>query len=78
MIAPHQQITDETGQTFILLPLVEYKALMGIYDDEDEELTAQAVADLQAAMIESQNGDTVNAEVLQKQLQLPKSFPVKS
>ena len=28
MIAAHQQITDETGATFVLLPLEEYERLL--------------------------------------------------
>ena len=28
MIAAHQQITDETGATFVMLPLEEYERLL--------------------------------------------------
>ena len=28
MIAAHQQVTDETGATFVLLPLEEYERLL--------------------------------------------------
>jgi PHD/YefM family antitoxin component YafN of YafNO toxin-antitoxin module len=76
MLQAHQQITDETGNTFVLLPLEEYNSLMGNYPEDDEELTEQAQADLRAANLESQNAQTISAEELQQQLGLPKHFPV--
>ncbi len=42
MIAANQQITDETGQTFILLPLEEYNALLGGNEELLERLADES------------------------------------
>jgi hypothetical protein len=46
VIAAHQQITDETGQTFILLPLEEYNALLGGNDELLERLADESESGL--------------------------------
>jgi hypothetical protein len=76
VLEAYQQITDETGTLFILVPLEEYNALTGNHPEDEEELTEQAKADLRASAQESQNAQTVSAEELQKQLGLPKHFPI--
>ncbi len=70
MIAAHQQITDETGQTFILLPLEEYQALLGVYPDENEELSAEEANAIQEGLTEIENGETVSAQEVAAQLGL--------
>jgi hypothetical protein len=79
MIAAFEKLTNEAGQTFVLLPLEEYeifKRQNGIYDSDEEELADDAVTDLRLAATESQHKETVSAEELQTQLGLPKNFPV--
>ncbi len=79
MIAAHEKLTNEAGQTFVLLSLEEYEVFKkqnGIYDHDDEELTEDAITDLRLAVIESQNNETISAEELQAQLELPKNFPI--
>jgi PHD/YefM family antitoxin component YafN of YafNO toxin-antitoxin module len=70
MIAAHQQITDETGQTFILLPLEEYNALLGLHPDENEELSAEEANAIQEGLTEIENGETVSAQEVAAQLGL--------
>jgi PHD/YefM family antitoxin component YafN of YafNO toxin-antitoxin module len=70
MIAAHQQITDETGQTFILLPLEEYQALLGVFPDEDEELSAEEAKAIQEGLTEISNGETISAQEVAVQLGL--------
>jgi hypothetical protein len=70
MIAAHQQITDETGQTFILLPLKEYNALLGIYPEEDEELSVSESNAIQEGLTEISNGETLSAQEVAAKLGL--------
>jgi PHD/YefM family antitoxin component YafN of YafNO toxin-antitoxin module len=70
MIAAHQQITDETGQTFILLPLEEYQALLGVFPNEDEELSAEEAKAIQEGLTEISNGETISAQEVAVQLGL--------
>jgi PHD/YefM family antitoxin component YafN of YafNO toxin-antitoxin module len=70
MIAAHQQITDETGQTFILLPLEEYNALLGLHPEETEELSAEEANAIQEGLTEIENGETVSAQEVAAQLGL--------
>jgi hypothetical protein len=78
MLSPHQQITDETGRTFVLLPIDEYNALLKIRPDEDEELDDDELADVREALAAIKNGEpTISAEEVQRQLGLPALFPIK-
>ncbi len=80
MIAAFEKLTNEAGQTFVLLPLEEYEVFKkqnGIYDSDEEELTDDAMMDLRMIAMESQNKETISAEELQTQLGLPKSFPIR-
>jgi hypothetical protein len=76
MLSAYEKVTNEAGQTFVAVPLEEYNALTGNHLEDEEELTEQAKADLRASALESQNAQTVSAEELQKQLGLPKHFPI--
>ncbi len=68
MIAAHQQITDETGQIFVLLPLEEYQALLGVYPDEDEESSAKEANAIHEGLVEIANGETLSAQKVATQL----------
>jgi hypothetical protein len=46
MIEAHQQITDETGQTFVFVPLEEYNALLGGNEELLERLADESEAGL--------------------------------
>jgi PHD/YefM family antitoxin component YafN of YafNO toxin-antitoxin module len=70
MIAAHQQITDETGQTFVFVPLEEYNALLGLYPEENEELSAEEANAIQEGLTEIANGETVSAQEVAAQLGL--------
>jgi PHD/YefM family antitoxin component YafN of YafNO toxin-antitoxin module len=70
MIAAHQQITDETGQTFVFVPLEEYNALLGLHPDENEELSAEEANAIQEGLTEIENGETVSAQEVAAQLGL--------
>jgi hypothetical protein len=76
MLSAYEKVTNEAGQTFVAVPLEEYNALIGNHPEDQEELTEQAKADLRASALESQNAQTVSAEELQKELGLPKHFPI--
>jgi hypothetical protein len=70
VIAAHQQITDETGQTFILLSLEEHQALLGVYPDEDEELSAEEANAIQEGLTEIPNKETLSAKEVATKLRL--------
>jgi hypothetical protein len=44
MLQAHQQITDETGITYILVPLEEYNSLMGNHPEDNNKLEQLADA----------------------------------
>ena len=62
MIAAHQQITDETGATFVMLPLEEYNDLI------DAILDARDVKNLPALRAASESGERISIEVLRERL----------
>ena len=64
MIAAHQQITDETGATFVMLPLEEYNDLI------DAILDARDVKNLSALRAASEGGERISIEALREQLGL--------
>ncbi len=70
MIAAHQQITDETGQTFILLPLEEYNALLGVHPEETEELSGEEANAIQEGLTEIANSETKSVQEVAAQLGL--------
>ena len=70
MMAAHQQITDETGQTFILLPLEEYNALLGVHPEENEELSVEEARSIREGLIEIANTETLFAHEVAMKLKL--------
>lgn len=68
MISAYQQITDETGKTFVMLPLEEYQALLGIHPEENEELSAEEVNAIQEGLNEIATGKTLSAQEVAAQL----------
>jgi predicted transcriptional regulator len=70
MIAAHQQITDETGQTFVFVPLEEYNALLEIYPEEDEELSIAESIAIQEGLTEISNGESLSTQEVAAQLGL--------
>jgi PHD/YefM family antitoxin component YafN of YafNO toxin-antitoxin module len=70
MIAAHQQITDETGQTFVFVPLEEYNALLGVHPEETEELSAEEATAIQEGLSEIANGETLSAHEVTLKLKL--------
>ncbi len=74
----HQYLSDARGnKTHIVLPLEEYQALLGIYPDDDEELTEEAALDLRLATEESNSNAVVSAEEMQIKFNLSQQFPIK-
>jgi PHD/YefM family antitoxin component YafN of YafNO toxin-antitoxin module len=73
----HQCIHDAQGKrTHIVLTLEEYNALLGIYPEEDEEISASEAEAIREGLAEIARGETVSAEEVQRQLNLPVLFPV--
>lgn len=70
MSATHQQITDETGQTFVIVPLEEYKALYGEHPPETELLDLEEQNAIREGMADITNGDSFSAEDVANQLGL--------
>ncbi len=70
MIVAHQQITDETGQTFILLPLEEYNALLGVHPEENEELSVEEARSIRKGLIEITSSKTFSAHEVKMKLKL--------
>jgi PHD/YefM family antitoxin component YafN of YafNO toxin-antitoxin module len=70
MLTAHQQITDETGQRFVILTLEEYNALRGIYTEETEEISAEESKAIQQGLSEITNGEVISAQEVAAQLGL--------
>ena len=64
MIAAHQQITDETGATFVMLPLEEYNDLI------DAILDARDAKNLPTLRASSEGAERISIEALREQLGL--------
>ena len=62
MIAAHQQITDETGATFVMLPLEEYNDLI------DAILDARDIENLPALRAASEGAERISIEALRERL----------
>ena len=62
MIAAHQQITDETGATFVMLPLEEYNDLI------DAILDARDAKNLPALRAASEARERISVEALRERL----------
>ena len=62
MIAAHQQITDETGATFVMLPLEEYNDLI------DAILDARDAKNLPALRAASEGAERISIEALRERL----------
>jgi hypothetical protein len=62
MIAAHQQITDETGATFVMLPLEEYNDLI------DAILDARDAKNLSAFRVASEGVERISIEALRERL----------
>ena len=62
MIAAHQQITDETGATFVMLPLEEYNDLI------DAILDARDAKNLPALRAASEGRERISVEALRERL----------
>jgi PHD/YefM family antitoxin component YafN of YafNO toxin-antitoxin module len=73
----YQYIHDAQGnRTHIVLTLEEYNALLGIYPEEDEEISASEAEAIPEGLAEIARGETVSAEEVQRQLNLPALFPI--
>jgi predicted transcriptional regulator len=70
MLQAHQQITDETGNTFVLLPLEEYNAIFGNHLAETESLSAEEQKAIQEGLAEISKGESITAQDVAKQLGL--------
>jgi PHD/YefM family antitoxin component YafN of YafNO toxin-antitoxin module len=70
MLTAHQQITDETGQKFVILTLEEYNTLRGIYSEETEEISAEELKAIQQGLSEIANGEVISAQEVAAQLGL--------
>ena len=62
MIAAHQRITDETGATFVMLPLEEYNDLI------DAILDARDAKNLPALRAASEARERISVEALRERL----------
>lgn len=62
MIAAHQQIADETGATFVMLPLEEYNDLI------DAILDARDAKNLPALRAASEGRERISVEALRERL----------
>jgi hypothetical protein len=70
MLQAHQQITDETGNTFVLLPLEEYNALFGVYPEETEEISIQEANAIHEGLTDIKNSEVISAADVAAQLGL--------
>jgi hypothetical protein len=70
MLQAHQQITDETGNTFVLLPLEEYNAIFRNHPAETESLSAEEQKANQEGLAEISKGEGISAQDVAKQLGL--------
>ena len=70
MLSAHEKLTNEAGETFVLLPLEEYNALFGVYPEETEEISTEEANAIHEGLTDIKNGEVISATDVATQLGL--------
>jgi hypothetical protein len=70
MFQVHQQITDETGNIFVLLPLEEYRAIFNNQPPETQELSLEEHSAISEGLADLAFGELISAQDVARQLGL--------